>query len=55
MNQLDRYEITVSAPYSTFGWLPMATLTGVTRLYVTLDWVSMVDSPFSISPYLPAQ
>ena len=21
MSQLDRYEITVSAPYSTFGWL----------------------------------
>jgi Flp pilus assembly protein TadG len=55
MSQLDRYEIGVQAPYSNIGWLPVAKITGMTRLYVAVDWVSMVDSPFQIAPYLPAQ
>jgi Flp pilus assembly protein TadG len=55
MLQLDRYEIGVQVPYASIGWLPIATITGKTRLYVAVDWASMVDSPFQIAPYLPAQ
>jgi Flp pilus assembly protein TadG len=54
MSQLDHYKITVSAPYASIGWLPIARITGITRLSVTVDWASMVDSPFTIAPYLPA-
>jgi Flp pilus assembly protein TadG len=55
MNQLDRYEVVVQVPYASIGWLPVPTITGKTRLYVNVDWASMVDSPFQIAPYLPAQ
>jgi len=55
MNQLDHYQIGVQVPYSNIGWLPTAQITGMTRLYVTVDWASIIDSPFKISPSLPAQ
>jgi Flp pilus assembly protein TadG len=55
MSQLDHYQIGVQTPYATIGWLPVPTITGRTRLYVAVDWASMVDSPFQLSPYLPAQ
>jgi Flp pilus assembly protein TadG len=55
MSQLDRYEIGVQVPYASIGWLPVAQITGKTRLYVAVDWASMVDAPFQIAPYLPAQ
>ena len=55
MAQLDRYEIGVQVPYASIGWTPAATITGTTRLYVLVDWASLVDSPFQIAPYLPAQ
>jgi Flp pilus assembly protein TadG len=55
MAQLDHYQIGVQTPYASVGWLPVAIVTGRTRLYVAVDWASMVDSPFQIAPYLPAQ
>ena len=55
MEQLDRYEIGVQVPYASIGWLPVAQITGVTRLSITMDWVSMVDSPFQVPASLPAQ
>ncbi len=55
MSQLDIYQISVQVPYSSVGWLPTAQITGTTRLYATVDWASMVDSPFQIAPDLPAQ
>jgi Flp pilus assembly protein TadG len=55
MSQLDRFEIVVSVPYASIAWSPLAQITGVTRLYVAVDWVCMIDSPFQISPYLPAE
>ena len=55
MAQLDHYEIGIQTPYSTIGWLPIATITGTTRLYATVDWASMVDSPFQLPASLPAQ
>jgi len=54
-NQLDRYTIGVQVPYGSIGWIPVAQVTGRTRLYVAVDWVSMRDSPFQIVPALPAQ
>jgi len=54
MSQLDRYQIGIQVPYSSVGWLPTAQITGITRLSVTVEWVSLVDSPFQIAPYLPA-
>jgi hypothetical protein len=55
MAQLDRYEITVQVPYATIGWSTIPQITGITRMYATVDWVSMLDSPFQITPSLPAQ
>jgi Flp pilus assembly protein TadG len=55
MSQLDRYEMVVSVPYANIGWLPVAWITGTSRMYVTVDWASMVDSPFTIPQSLPAQ
>jgi Flp pilus assembly protein TadG len=55
MSQLDRYEIGVQVPYANIGWLPIAWVTGTNRLYTTVDWAAMVDSPFTIPPSLPAQ
>jgi len=55
MSQLDHYQIGIQVPYASIGWLPVAQITGRTRLYVAVDWASLVDSPFSISPALPAQ
>jgi Flp pilus assembly protein TadG len=54
-SQLDVYQIGVQVPYASVGWTPVATITGQSRLYVAVDWASMVDSPFTIAPYLPAQ
>jgi len=55
MLQLDHYQIGIQVPYATVGWLPVAQITGRTRLYVAVDWASLIDAPFSISPALPAQ
>jgi hypothetical protein len=55
MNQLDRYEIGIQVPYASIAWSPLAQITGYSRLYATVDWVSMNDSPFQIPPSLPAQ
>jgi Flp pilus assembly protein TadG len=55
MAQLDRYEIGVQVPYASIGWIPVAQITGKTRIYVAVDWAAMVDAPFQIAPYLPAQ
>lgn len=55
MAQLDRYEIGIQVPYASVGWLPVAYVTGKTRLTVAVNWASMVDSPFTLPPSLPAQ
>jgi Flp pilus assembly protein TadG len=55
MSQLDQYQIGVQVPYASIKWSPLAQVTSTTRLAVTVNWASMVDSPFSINPYLPAQ
>jgi Flp pilus assembly protein TadG len=55
MSQLDICVIGVQVPYSNIGWLPTPQITGMTRVYVSVDWASLVDSPFQIAPDLPAQ
>ena len=55
MSQLDVYQIGVQVPYSSIRLSPLAQVTSVSRLSVTVVWASMVDSPFQITPYLPAE
>ena len=55
MSQLDVYQIGVQVPYSSIRLSPVAQVTNMSRLSVTVTWASMVDSPFQITPYLPAQ
>ncbi len=55
MQKLDHYQIGIQVPYSTIGWTSVAQITGVNRLMITVDWASMRDDPFHITPTLPAQ
>ncbi len=55
MAQLDNYQIGVQVPYASIGWIPVAYITGKSRIYASVNWASMVDSPFQIAPYLAAQ
>jgi hypothetical protein len=54
-SQLDHFQIGLQIPYAAVSISPIASVTGITRLNQTLDWVSMVDAPFFITPTLPAQ
>ncbi len=55
MSQLDVYQIGVSAPYSSVRLSPLSQVTSMTRLSVNVVWASMLDAPFEITPYLPAE
>jgi Flp pilus assembly protein TadG len=55
MKKLDHYQIGLQVPYSSIGWSALTQITGVSRIYVTVDWACMKDDPFQISPVLPAQ
>ena len=55
MQKLDHYQIGIQVPYSAFGWTSAAQITGVNRLKISVDWASMRDDPFQITPTLPAQ
>jgi len=55
MSQLDVYQIGVQVPYSSIELNSIIPVAGTTRLTVTVSWASLVDSPFTIAPYLPAQ
>lgn len=55
MSQLDVYEVGVSVPYNSIRISPLAQITSLNRLSVSVVWASMVDTPFEITPVLPAQ
>jgi hypothetical protein len=55
MAQLDVFAIGLQVPYRSIAASPLSQVTGATRLTATVYWAAMVDSPFQISPYLPAQ
>jgi Flp pilus assembly protein TadG len=55
MSKLDVFQIGISVPYSTVGWTAVPLITGETRFSVTVTWACMLDSPFTITGYLPAQ
>jgi Flp pilus assembly protein TadG len=55
MAQLDAFQIGVQVPYSSIRLSPVAQVTNMSRLSVAVVWASMVDSPFQITPYLPAE
>jgi len=55
MTQLDVYQIGVQVPYSSISLSSAIPIANTTRISVAVVWASMVDSPFQIAPYLPAQ
>ncbi len=55
MQKLDHYQISIQVPYSTVSWSTLPQITGVSRITTTVDWASMRDDPFQITPTLPAQ
>jgi hypothetical protein len=55
MSQLDLYQIGVQVPYNSIGWSSLIPIQGISRLYVSMVWASLIDSPFQIAPDLPAQ
>ena len=55
MSQLDTFQLAVQVPYNTVAFTSAVPISGATRLAVKVNWVAMVDSPFSITPSLPAQ
>ncbi len=55
MSKLDHYQIGIQVPYASVGWNTLTQITGVTRISVTVDWASMRDTPFQVTPALPAQ
>ena len=55
MSQLDVFNIGVQVPFSSVALSSIVPVSGINRLYVTVVWASMVDSPFQITPNLPAQ
>lgn len=52
--QLDVFQIGVSAPYASVCLSPLPQITGLNRIAVTVHWASMLDTPFGITPFLPA-
>jgi Flp pilus assembly protein TadG len=55
MSQLDVYQIGVQVPYTSIQLDSIVPVANMTRLSVLVSWASLVDSPFQITPYLPAQ
>lgn len=55
MQKLDRFKMGIQVPYATIGWSGLAQITSVSRITFNVDWVSMRDAPFTITPALPAQ
>jgi Flp pilus assembly protein TadG len=55
MSKLEHYQIGIQVPYASVGWNTLSQITGVTRISVTVDWASMLDTPFQVTPALPAQ
>lgn len=55
MQKLDHFQIGIQVPYATMSWSGLAQITSVSRITYTVDWVSMRDAPFMITPALPAQ
>lgn len=55
MQKLDHYQIGLQVPYASISWNTLAQITGVTRISLVVDWASMRDAPFQVSPSLPAQ
>ena len=55
MSQLDVYQLGVQVPYTSICLGPLARVTSLNRLSVNVCWASMLDSPFQITPSLPAE
>lgn len=55
MTKLDHYQIGLQVPYTSIRWNSLTQITGVARISIVVDWACMQDSPFQMTPSLPAQ
>lgn len=54
-NKLDNYQLGIQVPYSSVQISPLFEATSSARLYANVNWLCMKDTPFQVSPVLPAQ
>ncbi len=55
MQKLDMFQIGIQVPYANVSWAPLPRVTGMSRISVAVNWASMHDTPFQVTPDLPAQ
>jgi Flp pilus assembly protein TadG len=55
MQKLEQFQIGLQVPYASVGWAALPQITGMSRISVAVNWASMRDTPFQVSPALPAQ
>ena len=55
LGQLDLFSIGVQVPFNSIALSSITPISGISRLNVKSVWAAMVDSPFQITPNLPAQ
>jgi hypothetical protein len=55
MQKLDLFQIGIQVPYTSISWSPLARITSLSRINVAVYWASMHDTPFQVTPDLPAQ
>jgi Flp pilus assembly protein TadG len=53
--QLDRFRITVTIPFSSVRWIALAQITPTSTLVGEADWVSMVDIPITVNSVIPLE
>jgi Flp pilus assembly protein TadG len=54
-NQLDRFTVSVSLPYSDVAWTSLGVIVSPsTTLNASTNWYSMKDIPLTVSPAIPA-
>jgi Flp pilus assembly protein TadG len=47
-----RYRVTATLPYNSFRWTTL-NLLNVSTISATVDWMSMIDDPFTVDTTLP--
>jgi Flp pilus assembly protein TadG len=55
MSKLDHFRVGLQVPYTSIRWNSLAQITGVARINIAVDWACMLDTPFQLTPDLPAQ
>jgi Flp pilus assembly protein TadG len=55
MSQLDLYKVGIQVPFATVRCIGLMPIANMTRLYATVAWASMVDTPYQIPADIPAE